>query len=218
MFPFVYLDIHRHAAIAAPQKDVLTLFNLYAGFLSASAEKCYSFGLHPWYITNLSTDMEGLTKAANAKNVKAIGECGLDAIKGGPFELQVAAFEAQIQLANNLDKPLIIHCVKAFPQVLSLLTKAHVPVVFHGFNKKLTVASEIIEKGYYLSFGAALLNPQTAASRVFAEIPLNRVFLETDAAEMDIRDIYKAASRIRKIEADAIILQVQENFKNVFNF
>ena len=218
MFLQTYIDIHSHATIAEPQNNVLVLSNVYADFQSVSPERQYSFGIHPWYICNFEEEFDLLIKGASSENVKAIGECGLDRIKGAPFDIQLKAFERQIQLANELNKPLIIHCVRAFPETISLLAKANVQVIFHGFNKKMAIAKELLELGYYLSFGEGLLKEQSESFKVFADMPLNRIFLETDDGKMDIKDIYRAAAMIRKINEDAIILQIQENFKSVFNF
>lgn len=212
-----YIDIHKHESVNGIENNVRTVFNRYGMFSSLSREKQYSIGIHPWYTDNLETQWNDLRVTAADENVIAIGECGMDAIRGTSLELQAAIFQKQILLANECNKPLIIHCVRAFPQVLSLLKQANVPVIFHGFNKKLSIATEVLQQGYYLSFGADLLKDNTAASAVFANIPANRFFLETDDSPISIKEIYQTAARIRKTAEDAIILQVKENFKTVFN-
>lgn len=180
-----------------------------------------SMGIHPWYIdpTGLNRQLEELAKYATMPNVIAIGECGLDKVTETDWQWQVTAFEAQIVLANQLKKPLIIHCVKAFDELLQLLKmhQVQVPVVFHGYNKNIELAERIIKAGYCLSFGSALLREGSNASITLQTIPVDRFFLESDDAPIDIADIYTAAASLLKTEPDALILQLQNNFHRVFN-
>lgn len=213
-----YIDIHKHENAPTHDNDVLALYSKYENFQSFSPERQYSLGIHPWYIReDWETQFESLKGSIHPSDVVAIGECGLDAVRGASLELQATIFQKQILLANESNKPLIIHCVRAFPQTLSLLKQAEVPVIFHGFNKKLSIADAVLKQGYYLSFGADLLKEHAAAGAVLNAVPADRFFFETDDSMMDIKEIYKTGSRIRKTEEDAIILQVQENFKTVFN-
>ena len=146
----------------------------------------------------------------------AIGECGLDKIKDTDFELQQRVFHEQILIANHVQKPLIVHCVKAFSETLELLRQAKVPVIFHGFNRKWEIAASILKMGYYLSFGKHLLINNSNAAMVLPLIASDRFFLETDNSGENITHIYKAAAAIRKTSEDALILQLQNNFKKVF--
>jgi TatD DNase family protein len=127
-------------------------------------------------------------------------------------------FQKQVKLANALFKPLIIHCVRAFEEVIDVLDeeKVKVPVVFHGYNKNNILARRLLNKGYYLSFGAALLNGNATIREVVKEVPLGRFFAETDNSGKSIIDIYHCLAEIRKTEVDTIILQLQKNYKSVF--
>jgi TatD DNase family protein len=151
-------------------------------------------------------------------NVLAIGECGLDNVCDTPWEDQRNAFIPQVVLANKLRKPLIIHCVRAYDELEALLLQQrnNVPVIIHGFNRKQTIAGKLLESGYYLSFGRALMNEGAPAQAVFRNIPLDRFFLETDNSDISIKDIYIKAAEIKETSVDGIILQVQQNFKKVF--
>jgi TatD DNase family protein len=217
MLLHTYIDIHKHEHEARRDDDVFTIYSKYEAFQSLFSERQYSLGIHPWYILDSETQFDDLKKSVYQSGVMAVGECGLDAMRGASFELQAALFQRQIHLANECGKPLIIHCVRAFPQALSLLKQAKVPVIFHGFNKKLPVANDILKQGYYLSFGADILKDTTAAFAVLAHIQANRFFFETDDSPTGIKEIYQTAARIRKTAEDAIILQVRENFKTAFN-
>ena len=153
-------------------------------------------------------------------NVLAIGECGLDKVCQTDWALQIAVFRCQIKLANELNKPLIIHCVRAFDEFLKIIDEnpPAVPVIVHGFNKKGGISERLLEKGMYLSFGAAILNKESPAAGVLKLIRADKFFLETDDADIPIGDIYRATAAIREISEEAVILQVQQNFATVFKY
>ena len=211
----LYIDIHTHKT--AHTNGESRIVNKQDDFETVSEDDLYSMGIHPWFIRDeAKIQLASLAEQAGKESVVAIGECGLDRLSTIPFTLQQRVFEAQIHLANELNKPLIIHCVKAFDDALLLLRQAKVPVIFHGFDKKQGVAQQVLNAGYFLSFGAAIASGSTQASVVLAAIPGNRFFLETDDKDINIQEIYKIAAAIRKTEVDAIILQVQQNYHKVF--
>ena len=211
-----FINMHTHHPLLSKHEDVFELVDLYDQFETASAENCYSMGLHPWYLQDFENQLEILAYHSRNANVLAIGECGLDKVCTTDWARQELAFQSQIELAHKLNKPLIIHCVRAYSEVLAMLQKVRVPVIFHGFNKKTALAKEITDKGYYLSFGATLLKDNVTVHEAFAQIPPDRFFLETDDAEAGISEVYHAAAHIRKTEEEVIILQLQQNFKKVF--
>lgn len=211
-----YINIHSHRpAVGA----ATTIESLYRDFDRMEEGRNYSIGLHPWHLQDHKVQLDLVVAHADAEGVKAIGECGLDKVTTTPMDLQVQIFTAHIKLANKLRKPLIVHCVQAHNEVLDLLKqhKTEVPVVFHGYNKRHTVAEQLIDRGYYLSFGAAILNRESPAAQVLSVMPAHRLFLETDDAEADITDIYKAAARLRNTDVDSLILQISNNYNTVFN-
>lgn len=211
-----YYNIHTHHA--AWEADCLSVRNISADFqLPLPGDYC-SIGLHPWYLDHADERYHWLQQQATQPQVLAIGECGLDKVQGGEWGMQVHWFRQQIQLANRLKKPLIIHCVRAFQEVLQLLKEeqAAVPVIFHGFHKKSQVAELLLSHGYMLSFGAALLRNNAMLAGVFEQVPPGQFFLETDDAPVSVKELYAIAAQIRKTEEDAIILQLQKNFKNIF--
>lgn len=200
--------------------SVLSVQSLYEDFKQVSREGFYSIGLHPWYINRQSLEQQfnDLTSHVYSNNVLAIGECGLDKVCATDWQVQIEALKMQIGLANRVNKPLVIHCVRAYEEVLKILRDDHVqvPVIFHGFNKNRQLAEQLIKSEYYLSFGAALLQESAPARDVVAYIPPEKWFLETDDAAISITDIYNAAASIRKTPPDALILQLGKNFETVF--
>ncbi len=160
--------------------------------------------------------MKVLEQYSINKNVLAIGECGLDKICNINFVLQQKAFAAQIGLANTINKPLIIHCVKAYEEVEQLLQQNNnkVPVIFHGFNKNKILAQQLISKGFYLSFGKALLLP--AMQELIKTLPMGKIFFETDDAAINIEEVYVLAAQALQIDINSLSLQIKKNAAIVF--
>lgn len=212
----MFLDVHTHCPANDP--GVLAIENRHGGFGATVASPYVSAGLHPWYIRSeaLSADFTQLRRYAAQPEVLAIGECGLDKLTATDWGTQCRAFEWQIGLAEELQKPLVIHCVKAFQECLALLKHTGVSVVFHGINNRLSVLRPVIDAGHYLSFGKALLHPNPAITEAFRAVPMEQLFLETDDTGADIREIYKTAAQLRNIPEKEIVLQLELNFSKVF--
>ncbi len=213
----MYYNIHTHNNVT--EEDVVQVYNQYRRFTAPQVSGLYTAGLHPWYLLADTRDQElkQLARLVTDDQLLAVGECGLDKITGTDWDLQKEVFKAQILLAQQYRKPLIIHCVKAFAETLQLLKTTTVPVIFHGINNKLSTIQPVINAGYYLSFGKSLLQPQPAIAESFLATPLTQLFLETDDADTSIRDVYKSAAKIRNIDEKEILLQLEVNFNTVFH-
>jgi TatD DNase family protein len=211
----LFINIHSHQT---PQKNELVITNLYNHFEKTVTGGNYSIGLHPWYLneTIWVEEMKVLEQYSINKNVLAIGECGLDKICNIGFLLQQKVFAAQIALANKTNKPLIIHCVKAYEEVVEQLqqNKNRVPVIFHGFNKNKILAQQLISKGFYLSFGKALQQP--AIQELIKLLPTEKIFFETDAAAVNIEEVYASAAQALQIDINLLSLQIKKNATTVF--
>jgi TatD DNase family protein len=150
------------------------------------------------------------------QNVVAVGEAGLDKVCTTDFVLQQTVFSAHIQLANELQKPLIVHCVRAHAEAIQLLekNKVKVPVLFHGFTKSKELALQLMAQGYYLSFGHGLMKNNLRA--VFAALPLDQLLLETDNSSASIEEIYTLAAKAFQIDEESLSLQLSKNAAKVF--
>ena len=211
----MFINIHSHQS---SQINECVITNLYDHFEQVVVGGNYSIGLHPWYLNELTwmEEMKALEQYSNNKNVLAIGECGLDKICTTGFLLQQQVFAAQISLANKINKPLIIHCVKAYEEVVQQLQQNNnsVPVIFHGFNKNKILAQQLIGKGFYLSFGKALQQP--VIQELIKILPKDKIFLETDAAGISITEIYVSATQALQIDINSLSLQIKKNAAKVF--
>ncbi|MCA5006770.1 TatD family hydrolase [Sphingobacterium bovistauri] len=211
-----YIDIHTHQL----QEDLnaFQLLNCIIGREQFSSEVC-SVGIHPWYVNkDVEAQFDLLKSHASAKNVLAIGECGLDKITETNWDVQIEIFERQIQLANELQKPLIIHSVRTYQDIFAVLKtqKVVVPVIFHGFNKNIELAYSILNRGYYISFGTSIL--QGNQDILLQSIDLDKIFFETDNKSTNVVDIYSYFCTVRKISLSDLQEQIVKNFENVFRY
>ncbi|MBO9672530.1 MAG: TatD family hydrolase [Sphingobacteriaceae bacterium] len=202
-----FLDIHTHKT--AIQEGVTSIQSLSLTndiFLAMPKTKPISVGLHPWFakIDQLASQMKYLTVVANQTNVKQIGECGLDRLRGENLENQIIILEKQIELAEKIQKPLILHCVKCFSELIAVKErlKVKVPMIIHGFNKNEALGKQLLDKGFLLSFGAAILKNGTGAAKLIENT--DRFFLETDDSDISIREIYQAAAILKKCSVDEL--------------
>ncbi|MBD1425404.1 TatD family hydrolase [Sphingobacterium arenae] len=212
-----YINIHTHCT-HAPTEQIFPLPNVIISKDYLSPYPC-SLGIHPWYIElNTKAQLDALHQYGTKKQVLAIGECGLDKRCDTEWSLQELIFRKQINYANSIQKPLIIHCVRAYQECLEILyeEKVSVPVIFHGFEKKPALAKQILSLGYFISLGSAILSEQKG--ELIRQVPLNKILLETDDKSVNIIDIYAYFCRVRKIEMQLLKEELYQNFMHIFNY
>jgi TatD DNase family protein len=215
-----FIDIHNHGA-----KSIKGVFSVEV--LMAHEERepedlpgiTYTYGIHPWYLdeNNHNHLISKVIKAAGNELVAGIGEAGFDRIKGPSTELQRKTFEEQVYIAEELKKPLIIHCVRAWDELLKehKKLKPKMPWLIHGFRGKPDLALQLISKGMYLSFWFDFVMRPEAAN-LLKKLPTGRIFLETDGAAIDIRDIYNKVSADLNLSVDEFKTIIFSNFEQFF--
>lgn len=215
--PISYIDIHTHHGF---ENDVIYLLNLPVDFQTIPIDKFFTIGVHPWFITekNVKAQLDRINELNSNKNMFAIGECGLDKLINVPFNSQQRIFIEQLKIAEENKKPVIIHCVKAFDEVIKIKKemKLSVPLIIHGFNNNKQIAQQLLKNGFYLSLGKELLKSNSNASKVISLIPLEKLFLETDDANISIKTIFAAAASHLQIDIEVLKEQIYINFKKVF--
>lgn len=174
----------------------------------------FSAGLHPKDITqNWKSDFEKIKNISLSENCLAIGECGLDGLISIDENIQNIVFKAHISWAEEIRKPIIIHCVRRFSQILHY-KNAKVPLVIHGFNRKENIATELLDAGFYLSFGYAALE-NLSLQNIIKNIPIQRLFLETDDSDFEIIRLYEKVSEIKSISLENLKNQMWENLNHI---
>ena len=213
-----YFNLHTHKFTNQP--EVLELVNQYPQEFDITIP-FYSIGIHPLYVdeNRLESDFKIVEEKLAVPECLALGECGLDKRSETPFELQQSIFERQLALAEKFNKPVVIHCVAAFQELIEIKKrlKISVPMIVHGFSKKVELAKQLIDNGFYVSFGKnLLLNPELEA--VFVSIPNDRFLLETDMVEEGIRAVYALAAKYKGLELSELQSIVDKNYTTVFEF
>lgn len=213
----LYINIHSHHK--AIQREWV-LQNLHSNFDNLDPEKCYSAGLHPWFLheETLPEQLRILEEVVSRPQIKVIGECGLDRLCKTPFPIQKMTFRAHIQLALRYKKPLLIHCVRALEETIRELEREPftLPVLFHGFAGSGKQAVRLTQKGYFLSFGKQLLRRQLQL--MLSELPGEQWLLETDDASISIESLYEIAAKSLNIPEDVLSLQLQKNATSFLGF
>jgi TatD DNase family protein len=184
-------------------------------------ESC-TLGIHPWQSENPNVNewIRQLEYLVQSPNVLAIGEIGLDRLKGGSLGSQTKIFLSQVEIAQKVNKPIIIHCVRAWSELIKALSETqfkHLKKAIHGFRGKSELAKQLISNNYYLSFGSILVDPTPELAEALTVVPLDRLFFETDTSEMPIGEIYSAASDILNISIEDLMQQTEKNYSEFFN-
>lgn len=176
----------------------------------------FSAGIHPNDAgRNIPNQFDWLEEISKHKNCVAIGECGLDGIIDVNDSIQEDVFYRQIELANERNKPLIIHCVRRFSQLIPLKKKAKVPMIVHGFNKRKTVGEELQKHQFYLSFGKTVLH-HVNLQQFVKDFPLQKLFLETDDDDFNLQELYQKVAELKGITIEELQEKMKENLK-IFN-
>ena len=209
-------NLHTHRYTATPK--CTELVNHYPWDFDPKPP-IYSMGIHPWYIDPVQWQLhlEIVVQHVMDSDCWAVGECGLDKRIAIPFDLQCEVFKAHLKVAEKHQKPVILHLVGAFQELITIKQNMaiSVPLIVHGFSKNSQLAHDLVKQGFYLSFGKYLLrNPELKAT--FLAVPDDRVFLETDTIEESLVEVYTRAAQYRNQSISELELQIQKNVESVF--
>ena len=203
-----FFDFHHHDA---DRKS--GIYNL--KFNEEIPEIFFSAGIHPKSLSDgLEKQLIWLQEISVAENCVAIGECGLDGLIDVDEESQEKAFLAQIEIANSVKKPLIIHCVKRFSQLLKFRKMSKVPMIVHGFNKRKTIGDDLLKNGLCLSFGKSVLYNVNLQDFV-KHLPIENLFLETDSADFEIKELYQKVADLRNMRLEDLSKKIKNNLQNL---
>ena len=185
-------DIHTHCPGASSD----AVINLDAG-MEMLPGHMYSVGVHPWLSDAPDVDelWSRVQTLARHPQVVVIGECGIDKKRGAATYVQMELLRRHAALAEEVGKPLLLHVVGAFPEVIGLRRqiKPVQPWIVHGFRGKPQLADELLRHGFDISLGE-LFNPLTPKV-----IPPDRLYVETDTSSLDIAQIRSMIDKARYI-------------------
>ncbi len=211
-----FFNLHTHAA--SGEANMAELINQYP-LEFRDDFPVYSIGIHPWKINveTLELELEITKDKLNDDNCWAIGECGLDKRIDTPLDVQLEVFARQIRLADEHQKPMVIHCVAAYQELVAIKKQLQVkvPMIVHGFSKSAETAKQLTDNGFYLSFGKYLLrNP--GLSEVLTTVDTSRIFLETDTIDEPLQSVYAVAASALSLSVDGVKQIVLQNARTVF--
>ena len=211
----MFVDIHTHIDNQAVIK-----------IIDGDSEKILkTWGVHPWDVT-YTTDCHFERNEVKSRNHRYlndseifnddlfIGEVGLDKVHKETFEKQIEVFEEMIRLSESYRKPVIVHCVRAYSEIIEVRKKmrATMPWVIHGFNSSVETMRQLLRYDMYISLGEVLYRNENQAVKILNYIPIERLFLETDVSRRDIRDVYAKAATLMGCEVDFLENKIFENY------
>src|SRR5574344_494039 len=191
------IDIHTHA-LNSKEGTALISIGIESDLIENG--KFYSVGLHPWKISKIDNEsINSLSELLSDSRVLAVGECGLDSLRGPSMDIQEAIFIEQVNLSESFEKPLIIHQVKAIDKIIFFKKelKPKQRWLIHGFRGGPIQSSQLLELNIDISFGKKY-NIET-----IKQIPLNRLFVESDDYS-DVSDIYESISTAKSIKMEEL--------------
>ena len=192
-------------------------------------------GIHPWYLEDCNpadsdpaTIKQQLRHQIIKSNPDFIGETGLDALKPN-FARQLQLMEIHLELALEFNLPLVVHCVRAYNQLLSILKRfPKSRGVVHAYNANHHCATQLWRKNFFLGIGSIILNPNSQLAKAAAQLPLEQLLLESDAPYMPAVAKSPATSSVCLIYAQrlaqlqqkslrSIIAEANHNWERLFN-
>ncbi|MBQ2499728.1 MAG: TatD family hydrolase [Bacteroidales bacterium] len=224
----MFVDIHTHVDNQAVIK-----------IIDGDSEKILkTWGVHPWDVTDTPdrhfernevksrnhrylNDSEifrggdfSIPLRSSRNDELFIGEVGLDKVHKETFERQIEVFEEMIRLSESYRKPVIVHCVRAYSEIIEVRKKmkATMPWVIHGFNSSVETMRQLLRYDMYISLGEVLYRNENQAFKILKNIPTDRLFLETDVSGRDIRDVYAKAAALMGCEVEFLENKIFENY------
>lgn len=147
------------------------------------------FGLHPWHVDHRSKDWLAHLRTFLEQRPSGVGEIGVDRwIETRDEAAQAEVFCAQLALACELDRPVMIHCLHAWPWLMELLRGSPIPargMLLHAFGGPLELIQPLAHLGAWFSFAADVLSETRLRKReALCHVPLDRLLIETDTPDI----------------------------------
>lgn len=212
-----YYDLHTHNILPSTSQK-LSICNMpykdFSVFPATYPDIYFSAGIHPWHIASIDTGalLQQLSQIASSPQLLAIGECGLDKLSDSPVNIQEEIFKQQIEISEHNRKPMIIHCVKAFNELIRLRkeTKARQEWIIHGFRGKPQLAETLMQHGIRISIGLKF-NPAITDT-----VRPSQLLLETDDCHCNIETIYRQVAQTWHMAEENLIPLIRKNFSEIF--
>ncbi len=217
-----YIDIHTHEYYST--NEVISVYNIIIGQNQVNTEqnKYYSAGIHPWYLhsDNLELYFKYLSQEIEKNNIIAIGECGIDLLKSYlEISLQEKVFIRHVELSEQKEKPLIIHCVRAYDKIIYWHKKIRPKQnwIVHGIKPNEYVIYNLLNQGIKISFGKLVFIANDSRLHFIKKLSENDFFIESDEESYPfITQLYQKISEIRKQSIIDLQISQMNNFVETF--
>ncbi len=217
-----FIDILSRSCVKGPE-HILSIrnFTFKADFIKTNQKvDFFSYAHHPWYLDQYDNELFSPQGLVHERNCLAIGETGLDRTKlHQPLKKQLSSFHKHIELSEQLKKPLIIHCVKAYSDLLEA-HKKYSPQqswIIHDFNQSRDFIHSIKQKNIFISLGRNYYERENSkVNKSITSIRPENIFFETDEMEIGIHEVYKKFCVDAKVEPEDLKKIVKESFAKVF--
>lgn len=217
-----YIDFHTHRRSG----DALEILNVEAldeaqFAMAIESGQPFSVGVHPWHAAEnperLNEAFERMERVVSGGRTVAIGECGLDWAVEVDRKLQAEVFERQLALVNRSNLPIILHCVRAFEDVMLRLSQAKIErAVFHSFVGSIQQAERVVREGYFCSFSPrSLMSSRTCEA--IRQIAPSALLIERDESAESIAPIYERIAELRKCSVEELREIVFDNYKRLID-
>ena len=211
-------DFHRHPPVAGiTQGGAVLSFSLYEQ-ARIPPGVYFSIGLHPWDSARadaVERVEKELPRLLALPRCLALGECGLDRLKGACMDVQQDLLARQLEAAENARKPLVVHCVRAWSELIQAVRQSGFKgaKAVHGFRGSTSTLEQLLAHDWYISVGMEAKGKLPEATR---QIPDDRLLLETDASGVPIESVYRAVSHLKGIPLETAQAQIERNVMRFF--
>lgn len=187
-----------------------------------------AFGLHPWFIKEVSHDWSTRLQTYLERFPDALlGETGLDRLKFPSLEPQLSIFKTQIDLARSLNRALIVHAVKADMWLQNLWAEMPPRFVMHSFSGSPELMNQALKAGAYISFSNSVLRSKYR-DILFQEVPADKLLFETDGPYLSplkgqetpsssLISLIAAVAEARGVEPSVLAADVYHNSQRFIN-
>lgn len=216
--PFYY-DFHTHLPpTGALRANAVLSFSLYEKS-KIPQHALFTVGMHPWDSNRLDATRlieKDLPALLASPRCLALGECGLDRLRGANMDTQLEQLEHQLRLAKEIKRSVVIHCVRAWGELQGLIRRVGFlwPKAIHGFRGNASVLKQLNSSDWYISVG---LDNNGRLPEATNEIPRNRLLLETDISTVAIQRVYEAIAALKNVTVEDVQTQIRANMLAFFN-
>lgn len=210
-----YIDLHTHNI--RPGKEVISVYNHMLNETGDIPAGPYSAGLHPWYADQLTPEQLKMVidHLSTDNQLIALGESGLDKSCKIPLQVQKEIFELHLKKASEYKKPIVIHCVKAWEEVLEIASVYRVTKILHGYHGSPELTGRLVKAGFYFSIGESILKTGSKVRNSIITIPTDRLFCETDDSMLAIETIYRHVAASLSLKESALRNILFQNYSTL---